>query len=68
MTFKKLPITKFKYTIKKHIYHCLNGAIKILFLQCDGLYMLSPGSGTIRRCILVGVGVSLWCWALRPSP
>ena len=25
------------------------------------------GSGTIRRCGLVGVGVSLWVWALRPS-
>jgi hypothetical protein len=22
---------------------------------------------TIRRCDLVGVGVSLWMWALRPS-
>ena len=27
--------------------------------QCDGLYMLGPGSGTIRCCRLVGVGVSL---------
>jgi hypothetical protein len=26
---------------------------------CDGLYMLSPGSGTIRKCGPVGVGVSL---------
>jgi hypothetical protein len=25
---------------------------------CGGLNMLGPGSGTIRRCILVGVGVS----------
>ena len=33
----------------------------------DSLYMLGPGSGTIRRCGLVGVGVSLWAWALRPS-
>ena len=24
-----------------------------------GLYMLGPGRGTIRRCILVGVGVAL---------
>jgi hypothetical protein len=31
--------------------------------HCDGLYMLGPGSGTIRRCGLVGVGVSLWVWA-----
>jgi hypothetical protein len=30
---------------------------------CDGLYMLGPGGGTIRRCGLVGVGVPLWAWA-----
>jgi len=29
---------------------------------CDGLYMLVPGSGTIR-CDLVGGSVSLWEWA-----
>jgi hypothetical protein len=34
--------------------------------MCDGLYMLGPVSGTIRRCGLVGVGVSLWVWALIP--
>ena len=40
--------------------------------NCDGLYMLAPGSGTIRgcgpvfcRCGLVGVGVSLWVWAFN---
>ena len=27
--------------------------------RCDGLYMLGPGSGTTRRCSLVGVGVVL---------
>ena len=27
--------------------------------HCGGSYMLSPGSGTIRRCDLVGVGVAL---------
>ena len=27
------------------------------------LYMLGPGSGTIRRCGPVGIGVSLWVWA-----
>ena len=26
---------------------------------CGGLNMLGPGSGTIRRCGLVGVGVAL---------
>ena len=27
--------------------------------KCDGLYMLDPGSGTIRRCGPDGVGVAL---------
>lgn len=27
--------------------------------------MLSPGSGTVRRCEPVGVGVSVWAWAIR---
>jgi hypothetical protein len=31
--------------------------------ECYGLYMLGPGSDAIRRCGLVGVGVSLWAWA-----
>jgi hypothetical protein len=30
--------------------------------DCDGLYMLGPGSGTIWRCGLVGVGVALLEW------
>jgi hypothetical protein len=25
---------------------------------CGGLYVLGPGSGTIRRCGFVGIGVS----------
>jgi len=31
---------------------------------CDGWYILGPGSGTIRRCGPVGVGVALleWVW------
>jgi hypothetical protein len=33
----------------------------------DGLYMLGPGSGTIMRCDLVGVGMSSWTWTLIPS-
>jgi len=32
-----------------------------------GLNMLGPGSGTIRRCGLVGRRVSLWGWDLRQS-
>ena len=27
--------------------------------NCDSLYVLGPGSGTIGRCGLVGVGVAL---------
>jgi hypothetical protein len=30
-----------------------------VFLHCDGLYMLNPGSVTIRRYGPVGVGVAL---------
>jgi len=30
---------------------------------CDDLHMLNPGSGTIKRCGLVEVGVSQWGWA-----
>jgi hypothetical protein len=37
------------------------------FEHCGGLYMLGPGSGTIMRGGLVGVGMSLLVWALRPS-
>jgi hypothetical protein len=29
------------------------------FIDCDDVYMLGPGSGTIRRYGLVGVGVAL---------
>jgi hypothetical protein len=35
------------------------------FTQCDGLYVLGPGSCTIRRCVLI-VSMSLWVWALIP--
>jgi hypothetical protein len=33
---------------------------------CDGLYMLVPWSGTVRRCGLAEVDVVLWVWALIP--
>ena len=36
-------------------------------VEHDGLYMLNPGSGTIKRCGPVGVGLSLWVWDLRPT-
>jgi hypothetical protein len=29
-----------------------------VFAICDGLYILGPGSGTIWRCDLVGIGVT----------
>jgi len=38
--------------------------IRVLKL-CHGLNMLGPRTGTIWRCGFVGVGVSLWAWALR---
>jgi hypothetical protein len=37
------------------------------FPFCGGLFMLGPGSDTIRRCGPVGVGISLWARALRHS-
>jgi hypothetical protein len=32
---------------------------KPIFYLYDGLHMLGPGSGTIRRCGPIGVGVAL---------
>ena len=32
---------------------------QVVIDTCDRLYMLGPGSGTIRRCGPVGVGVAL---------
>jgi hypothetical protein len=47
----------------------INQDLELLFCcRCHGLNMLGPASGTIRRCGPVGVGVSLWGWASRPSP
>jgi hypothetical protein len=39
----------------QHYQNLKNKAIT----TCDGLYMLDPGSGTIRRCGPTGVGVAL---------
>jgi hypothetical protein len=33
--------------------------VYLFFGHCDGLYMLGPGSITIKRCGPVGVGVAL---------
>jgi hypothetical protein len=38
------------------------GILYSLTGSCDGLYMVGLGSGTIWRCGLVRVGVSLWAW------
>jgi hypothetical protein len=38
-----------------------------LIQRCDGLYVLGPGSCTIRRCGLVGIGVVTLGMGLRPS-
>jgi hypothetical protein len=43
--------------------HMFKEAYGVQGIEYDGLYMLCPGSGTIRRCDLVGVGISLWVWA-----
>ena len=37
---------------------------KAVVTKCDGLSVLGPGSGTIRKCGLIGVDVSLWARAL----
>jgi hypothetical protein len=39
----------------------------LMYSSCGGLNMLDPRSSTIWRYGIVGVGVSLWVWALRPS-
>ena len=41
-------------------YFCIN--------ICYSFYMHGPVSGTIRRCTSIGVDMSLWAWAIRPSP
>ena len=48
--------------------HMFKQAYWGLGVECYGLNMLRPGSGTIKRCGPVGVGVSLWVWALDPNP
>ena len=50
------------YAIFKYGPHrliSLNKPIGTREWKYDGLYMLEPGSGTIKKCGLVGVGVSL---------
>jgi hypothetical protein len=40
------------------MHACLSG-VYVCECLCDGLYILGPGNGIIRRCGPVGVGVSL---------
>ena len=38
-------------------------AYEVQGVECDGLYVLGRGSGSTRRCGLVGVGMSLFARA-----
>jgi hypothetical protein len=56
--------------VEKHLDKCSTSLViremqikTTLRFHCDGLYILGLGSGTIWRCGLVGIGVSLWVWA-----
>ena len=37
----------------------IHGNGEVAWAQYNGLYMLGPGNGTIRRCGPAGVGVAL---------
>ena len=57
------------YIVELHLEKlgiCCSGSSTVSGRECDGLYKLSPGSYTTRRRGLVGVGMSLWVWALIP--
>jgi hypothetical protein len=49
------------YIIYCNIYEYIDIG-KYILIYCDGLYMLGPGSDTLKTCGLVGVGISLWAW------
>ena len=56
-----LHYAMFKYgPPQTHVFEQVYGGQGV---ECGGLYILGPGSGTIWRCGLVGVDVSLWVWA-----
>ena len=69
--FKDKNITHFSQSAQLRLSHVLCFMSHVLmhaFLDsCHGLNMLGPGNNTIWRCDPLGVGVSLWVWALRPS-
>ena len=61
----------FEVGLNKYIFHYAmfrHGPHKLMFehpyegqgVECDGLYMFGLGSGVIRRCGFVRIGVSLW--------
>ena len=56
--------------IRKGVASLISFSVHLSFVYrkayCEGLYMLDPESGTVGRGGLVGLGVSLWVWALRP--
>ena len=63
------PSTKYifhyaMFRCSPHRLTCLNKPMGVQGVECDGLNMLGSESGTIRKCGLVGVGISLWVWAL----
>jgi hypothetical protein len=57
---RKTKASRKRAKVSMSLYrHPSEGVTKIKGV-CDGLYMLGPGSGTVGRCGLVGVGVALW--------
>jgi hypothetical protein len=49
--------------VKEYLFclYCFCGIVIRVFSgisNCDGLYMLGPTSGTVKRCGLVGIAVS----------
>jgi hypothetical protein len=44
--------------INKHLYHFTVFIKSTKYTICDGLYILTPGTGTIWRCGLVGIDVT----------
>ena len=52
---------------KKKMWLLLGMVEEKVYYRCGGLNMFGQGSGTVRRCGLVGGSLSLWRWALRSS-
>lgn len=60
LTLSVLSILSSTPTISQRFARCLALGL------CNGLYMVGPGSVTVGRHGLAGVGVALWMWALIP--